>query len=80
MPTGQNANLGWHFVRDFFSVVGILSGPTFWYKTERPYFANNGPAVEIRNPAERSDSFPISLLTGIVRDCVGAKPLAMLHF
>ena len=30
MPTGQNANLGWHFVRDFFSVVGILSGPTFW--------------------------------------------------
>ena len=30
MPTGQNANLGWHFVRDFFSMVGILSGPTFW--------------------------------------------------
>ena len=30
MPTGQNANLGWHFVRDFFSVVGILSRPTFW--------------------------------------------------
>ena len=30
MPTGQNANLGWHFVRDFFSVVGILSGSTFW--------------------------------------------------
>ena len=30
MPTEQNANLGWHFVRDFFSVVGILSGSTFW--------------------------------------------------
>ena len=30
MPTGQNATLGWHFVRDFFSMVGILSRPTFW--------------------------------------------------
>ena len=50
------------------------------YKTERPYFANNGPAVETRNPDERSDSCPIALLTGIVRDCVGAKPLAMLRF
>ena len=35
MPTGQNANLGWHFVRTFFCgwhfvrpnfLVGILSG------------------------------------------------------